>query len=127
MKFLCLGYFDQKKMDALSQTQVDAVMRECQPHLDELYRSGSVLVDAGLSLETKCLQRVTGKVITIDGPFTETKELLGGVFILEATDIEHAVQLAARHPTTRVSKGEELGWRLEIRPIDYFAQPAHGA
>ncbi|WP_307439418.1 YciI family protein [Bacillus sp. V2I10] len=120
MIFLCMGYYNAEKMDARPKEEIDAVMRECQPHLDEFYNSGQVVVDAGLELETKCLRRVNGKVTVTDGPFTETKELIGSVFLIEAKDMEEAIQIASLHPTTQVGTGEEFGFRIEIRPVHYF-------
>ncbi|MBS4201358.1 hypothetical protein KHA93_17120 [Bacillus sp. FJAT-49732] len=120
MIFLCMGYFNAEKMDARPKNEIDAVMEECQPHLKEFYNSGKVMLDAGLEKETKCLQRVNGKVRVMDGPFTETKELIGSVFLIEAEDMEEAIQIALLHPTTQVSSGEEFGWRIEIRPVHYF-------
>ncbi|MDP1771904.1 MAG: YciI family protein [Methylobacter sp.] len=90
MKYLCLGYFNPEKMDARPKTETDAAMRECQPHLEKLYRSGHLLVDAGLALESKCLRRVDGKVRVTDGPFIETKEMIGSAFLIEAQDMEEA-------------------------------------
>ncbi|TLS36188.1 YciI family protein [Pseudalkalibacillus caeni] len=120
MKYLCLGYLDPQKMDARSKEEIDVVMNQCQPHLDNLYDSGKVIIDAGLDIQTKTLKRVNGKVTVIDGPYIETKEMLGSVFIIEARDMKEAVQLASLHPTTQLDAGEQFGWRLEIRPIHYF-------
>ncbi|ARU60772.1 hypothetical protein CBW65_06465 [Tumebacillus avium] len=123
MKYLCLGYLNPEKMDARSKEEIDAVMSECMPHLQEFYNSGQVLLDAGLDSETKSLQRANGKVRVTDGPFSETKELIGSAFLIEAENIEEAIRIASLHPTTRMDAGEEFGWRLEIRPIHYFRQP----
>ena len=86
----------------------------------KMYETGRVILDAGLAVEGRRLRRVRGQVVTTDGPFSETKELIGGVFIVEADDIDEAVRIAAMHPTTQVPIGEGLGWHLEVRPIDYF-------
>ncbi|MCQ6265890.1 YciI family protein [Fictibacillus sp. WQ 8-8] len=120
MIFLCMGYLIPEKMDARPNAEIEAVMSECQPHLEKFYDSGNVLIDAGLELETKSLRRVNGKVTVTDGPFTETKELIGSIFLIEAEDMDEAIQLASLHPTTQVSSGEDFGWRLEIRPVHYF-------
>ena len=95
-------------------------MSECQPHVEKFYESGKVLIDNGLESETKTLRRVNGKVIVTDGPFTETKELIGSIFIFEAEGMDEAIQLASLHPTTQVNRGDEFGWRIEIRPVHYF-------
>jgi hypothetical protein len=120
MKYLCLGYFDPRKMDARPQAEIDAVMRECQVHMEELYRSGKVIIDAGLAPDAKCLRRVNGKLRIADGPLVESREIVGSAFLIEAQDMEEAIQLASLHPTTRLSAGEQLGWGIEIRPIHYF-------
>ena len=122
MKFLCLGYFDPEKMKARPKEEIDAIMRECQPHLQKFYKSGQVILDAGLELETKSLRRVNGEVSVLDGPFVETKEMIGSTFIIEAEDMQEAVRIASLHPTTQVAAGEQFGWRIEIRPIHYFEE-----
>ncbi|MCD9021977.1 YciI family protein [Cohnella silvisoli] len=122
MKFLCLGYMDSKKMNSLPQDEINAVMQECMPHLKELYKSGQVIIDAGLTSETKCLRRAKGKVKVTDGPFIETKEMIGSAFIIEARDMEEATRIASLHPTVQVDLGEQYGWRIEIRPIHYFEE-----
>lgn len=115
-----MGYFNPKKMDARPRAEIEAVMSECQPHIEKFYDSGKILLDAGLESETKSLRRVNGKVIVTDGPFTETKEMIGSIFVFEAESMDEAIQLASLHPTTQVSKGEEFDWRIEIRPVHYF-------
>jgi hypothetical protein len=120
MIFLCMGYLIPEKMDARPNAEIKAVLSECQPHLEKFYDSKKVLIDAGLEPEIKTLRRVNGKVTVTDGPFTETKELIGSIFLIEAEDMDEAIQLASLHPTTQVSRGEEFGWRIEIRPVHYF-------
>lgn len=120
MKFLCLGYLDSAKMDARPKEEIDAVMNQCPPHLDELYNSGQVIIDAGLAPETKCLRQSNGKVKVTDGPFIETKEMIGSAFLIEARDIEEAIQIASLHPAVQISAGEQFGWGIEIRPIHYL-------
>ncbi|WP_274651122.1 YciI family protein [Paenibacillus humicola] len=120
MKFVCLGYLDPAKMDARPKEEIDAVMQACQPHLERFYNSGRVVIDAGLSPDTKCLRRQNEKVIVTDGPFVESKEMIGSVFLIEARDMEEAVEIASLHPTTQIASGEQFGWRVEIRPIHYY-------
>ncbi|PPA69371.1 YciI family protein [Jeotgalibacillus proteolyticus] len=120
MIFLCMGYFNAEKMHALPGAEVEALMNECQPYTDKLYESGKVLLDAGLESEVKSLRRVGEKVMVTDRPPAATNELIGSVFILEAENMEEAIQLASIHPTTQVDKGEEFGWRTEIRPVHFF-------
>ncbi|MTH54853.1 hypothetical protein GKZ89_15735 [Bacillus mangrovi] len=120
MIFLCMGYYNPDKMDARPREEIEAVMDECQPYIENFYDSGEVLLDAGLESETKSLRRVNGDVIVTVGPNIAAKEMIGSVFIFEAENMDEAIQLASLHPTTQVSKGEEFDWRIEIRPVHYF-------
>lgn len=120
MIFLCMGYFNPEKMDARPRAEIEAVMSECQPHIEKFYDSGNVLLDAGLESETKSLRRVNGNIVVTDGPLIETKEKIGSIFIFEAESMDEAIQLASLHPTTQVSRGEEFGWHIEVRPVHYF-------
>lgn len=122
MKFLCLGYLNAGIMDALPKEEINAVMSQCPPHLEEFYKSGQVLVDAGLAKEATSLRRVNGKVKVLDGPFIETKEMIGSAFIIEAENLEEAVRIASLHPAVQVGAGETFEWGLEIRPIHYFKE-----
>ncbi|MFD2614535.1 YciI family protein [Paenibacillus gansuensis] len=120
MKYLCIGYFDRDKMDASPKEDVEQAMSQCEPHLQEFYNSGQVLIDAGLDVESRLLHRMDGKVRMLDGPFAETKEMIGSVFIIEAQDMEEAARAASLHPAVQVDAGERFGWRIEIRPIHYY-------
>ncbi|MGK7379158.1 YciI family protein [Planococcus sp. 1R117A] len=120
MKYLCLGYLNKEKMEELPKEEIDAIMLECQPHLEELSNSGHVLVDAGVAQEVKSLQRVDGKIQVSKGYLTQPEKIIGSAFILEAQNIEEAIRVASLHPTVQVSLGEQLGWEIEIRQIDSF-------
>ncbi|SEN49923.1 YciI family protein [Paenibacillus sp. OV219] len=120
MQFLCLGYLEPAKMDARPKDEINAVMNECMPHLDNFYKSGQVLVDAGLASEAKCLRRESGIVKVMDGPFIETKEMIGSAFLIEAQDMDEAIRIASLHPSVQIGAGEQFGWGIEIRPIHYF-------
>ncbi len=120
MKFLCLGYLEPAKMDARPKDEIDTVMQECQSHLEVFYKSGQVVMDAGISSETKCLRRENGQVKVTDGPFIETKEMIGSAFLIEARDMEEAIRIASLHPSVQVDAGEQFGWRIEIHQIHYF-------
>ncbi|MBD2869312.1 YciI family protein [Paenibacillus arenilitoris] len=121
MKFLCIGYFHPDKMDARPKEEMEAIMRECEGPLKAFYESGQVLLDAGLDKETKHLRRSRGKVTVLDGPYSESKEMIGSAFIIEARPKEEAIRVASLHPAVQAEAGEQLGWRVEIRPIRYFA------
>jgi uncharacterized protein (TIGR02246 family) len=127
MKFLCLGYFEPAKMDALSRAEVDAVMGQCWPLMDAVYATGQVRVDAGLELGSRVLRREGRKLKAVDGPFVETKEMIGSAILIEARDMEDAIRIASLHPCLVVDASEALGWGMEIRPIHYFREPGGAA
>ncbi|WP_142827982.1 YciI family protein [Planococcus soli] len=120
MKYLCLGYFNKEKMDVLPKEKFDAIMQECRVYLKELDKSGHVLVDAGVAQEVKSLRLVDGQLQVDNGRFTQMEKMIGSAFILQARDIEEAIQVASLHPTVQVGHGEQLGWEIEIRAIDSF-------
>ncbi|KAF9119719.1 hypothetical protein BGX30_003660 [Mortierella sp. GBA39] len=109
MKYLCLGYLEPDLMDARPQEEIDGVMQECKPHLEQLYHSGKVLLDAGLDNAATTLQRKNGKLRMMDGPFTESKELIGSAFLIEAEDLEDAVRVASLHPAVQRGTQEDAG------------------
>jgi hypothetical protein len=125
MKYICLGYGDKATMDAKGKTEMDAIMSQCQPFMDDLYKTGQVLIDTGLNWDSAVVRTVNGKQTVTDGPFVETKEQIGGVFIIEAKDMNEAIRVASKHPAARM--GEQLGWGLEIRPIAVFNEPGKTA
>lgn len=120
MKYLCLGYYDQVKMDALRKEEIDEIMRGCQPYMEQLYNTGQVMIDAGITAEIKCLRQAEGKVVVTDGPFVETKEMIGSALIIEAQDMEDAIRVASMHPSVQIGIAEPFGSRMEIWPIHYF-------
>ena len=113
MKFVCLGYADLKKMKEYSQQEMSAMMEQCFAYDDELRRGGHFL--GGEALQTPeqaaTVRMRDGKVIVMDGPYAETKEHLGGILLLEARDLEHAVALMSKHPGVRFGP-------FEIRPAN---------
>ena len=118
MKFLCLAYYDEKKFEALTEAEMAAIGRDCRPHDEDLERSGHLLEVASLAAtkDSVSLRPRNGKVTVTDGPYAETKELLGSYFLIEARDLKEAVQVASKHPAARLN--EHLGWGVEIRPIE---------
>jgi hypothetical protein len=123
MRFLCLGYYDEKKFDALPKAEVDALVRECQTHDEALRKSGHLILVASLAAThtSTSVRPKNGKPSVTDGPFAETKEQIGAFFIIEARDLEEATEVASQHPAAHL--GEHVGWGVEVRPIDYFMQP----
>lgn len=100
MRFICLGYFDERAWDGLSPGEQQARMEECFAYDDELRRSAHFVDGLPLGSSTRgvTLRGVEGKARRIDGPFAETKEVLGGILVLEAEDLEQAVALMLKHP-----------------------------
>jgi hypothetical protein len=120
MKYFCLGYFNKEKMDALPTEEVEGIMLECQPHIKNLYSSSNVLMDVGISQEMKRLKRLNGEIQTESGMPNQLEKVIGSAFILEAENMDKAIQIASLHPTVQVKRGEQLGWEIEIFAIDSF-------
>ena len=122
MKFLCLGYYDEKKFDALPKAELDAIVRQCQTHDEALRKSGHLMLVASLAppRTTTSVRPKNGKPSVTDGPYAETKEQIGAFFIIEAKDLDEATKVASQHPAAHL--GENVGWGVEVRPIDYFMQ-----
>jgi hypothetical protein len=111
MKYICFGYLDVQPWLALSQDKQNAMIDACLAYDEGLKRDGHWVSGEGLQgPDTAALVRhQNGKVSVTDGPYAETKELLGGLLILEARDLNHAIHLISNHP------GVKMGpW--EIRP-----------
>lgn len=113
MKFVCLGYADEKTFESMSKTEIDAAMEECFQYDDELRENGHFVGGEALQSARKAatLWHKDGKVVVTDGPYAETKEQIGGILLLEARDLDHAVQLMSKHPGVRFGP-------FEIRPAD---------
>ena len=112
MKYICLGYLEPGKFEGMTEDQRNGVLDECFEHNDHLRANGHLVAEVPLQPpETAVtLYWQNGKVATTDGPYAETKEQLAGLLILEARDLNHAIQLISQHP------GMKLGTN-EIRPV----------
>lgn len=112
MKYLCLVYLEEKKLYALSKSEAQVLTRESLAYDDVLRKSGHYVVsDALQPVETATTVRVkNGKVLLTDGPFAETKEQLGGFILINARDLNDAIQVAAKIPVARLGS-------IEVRPI----------
>jgi len=111
MKYICLGYIDPNTFASWSETERNRMLDDCFTYDDMLRKNGHFVGGEGLQPpDTAATLRWTnGKVAVTDGPFAETKEQLGGIMILEARDLNHAIELISKHP------GVTFGpW--EIRP-----------
>jgi hypothetical protein len=113
MKYVCLGFIDEKKFAQLPPEEAKRKMEECFDYDDELRRGGHFLGGGALdSVRTAVTLRMKdGRVEVTDGPFVETKETLGGILLLGARDMNHAISLMSRHPGVRMGP-------FEIRPAD---------
>jgi hypothetical protein len=111
MKYICLGYIEPNKFESMSENERSALLDACFTYDDVLRKNGHFAGGEALqSAETaKTLRWKNGKVSVTDGPYAETKEQLGGILILEARDLNHALELMSQHPGVKVGP-------FEIRP-----------
>ena len=122
MKYLGLAYFAPEKFAAMAPEDVNELVNQC-PALDEKMRAtGKVLVSASLGdLDSwRTLRPSNGKTQVTDGPYTEAKEVVGGLFIIEADSRDEALRIASMHPATTL--GEEGGWAVELIPLDFYLE-----
>ena len=111
MKFVCLGYIEPGKLESMPPSERHGMLDECFDYDDRLRANGHFAFGEALqppnSAKTVCLKK--DRVMVTDGPYAETKEQIGGILVLEARDLDHAVRLVSQHP------GLKFGpW--EIRP-----------
>ena len=111
MKYICLGYLEDKKWGAMSGNERNAMMDDCFAYDDVLRKNGYFAGGEALqsSQDAKTLRWKDGKVVITDGPYAETKEQLGGILVLEARDLNHAIELMSKHPGVKAGP-------FEIRP-----------
>jgi len=112
MKYLCMIFFDEKKLDSLSKQEYDALVKESLAYDDVLRRGGHLLANQALqSVHAATTIRPDGGKMTItDGPFAETKEQIGGFILIAARDLDEAIKLASAIPAVRLGG-------VEVRPI----------
>jgi hypothetical protein len=111
MKFVCLGYYDEKHWGTLSESEQSALMDQCFAYDEVLKKGGHFLGGEGLQ-SARCaatLRPKDGKVVVTDGPFAETKEQIGGFLLLEARDMSHAIELMSKHPGVKAGPFEIRG------------------
>jgi hypothetical protein len=115
MKYICLGYMNDGAWEKMTEPERNTFVDECFTYDEELRRNGHFIGGEALqdARNATTLKWVSTKVSVTDGPFAETKEQIGGIMILEATDLNHAIRLMSRHPSLRLGRGIS-GW--EIRP-----------
>ncbi len=112
MKYICLIYFDEKKLEAMSKSELDAFMEECLVCDVQLKKSGHAVAAEALEpvQSATTVQVRKGRVSIMDGPFAETKEQLGGFVLINARDLNEAIQVASKIPPARFGS-------IEVRPI----------
>ncbi len=103
MQFVLLIYNDPALLDALPDGEADAMMRGCLAHADDMRRDGRLLDSQMLTDATaaKAVRIRNGRLSALDGPFAETKEVLGGFNLIEAADMDEALRIAAEFPWAR--------------------------
>lgn len=118
MKYLGLAYYNPEKFAAMPAEDVERLVGQC-PALDGKMRAtGKVLLAASLGDPEgwRTIRPRMGGAQVSDGPYTESKEMVGGLFIIEADDIDEALRIASMHPAATL--GEEGGWAVELIPMD---------
>jgi len=114
MRFLCLGYHDEQVWSAFPDAEREQLMADTFAYEKTLRDGGHVLDTKGLQ-PARCgatLRFSGSRMAVMDGPFAETKEQLGGLMVIEANDLNHAIELMSKMPCMRI------GGSLEIRPIN---------
>jgi hypothetical protein len=113
MKYMCIAYEEERKLNELSQQEWHALRQETLDYVDGLRKSGHLIVTHALQSATRAstVRIRNGSLSITDGPFAETKEQIGGFFLIEAPDIQEAIQIAAKWPSARIGS-------IEVRPIE---------
>jgi hypothetical protein len=117
MKYLCLIYDDEKKMNAMTKADTEAFMGEYFAFTEDVRKKGHYVAGEALHpVSSATTVRVrNGSMVTTDGPFAETTEQLGGFYLIEARDLNEALQVAARIPSAKMGS-------IEVRPVVDFSQ-----
>lgn len=115
MRYLCLIYSNESTWEQMPKDQMDAVMHEYFAFTEDIKKSGHYVAGEALQpVQTATTVRIrNGKLSTTDGPFAETKEQLGGFYMIEAKDLNDAIQVASRIPSARLGS-------IEVRPVQVF-------
>ena len=117
MQYLVLIYTDDALLDALPEGGFDTMMRDCLVHADELRNDGSLLESQQLEAPAtaKSVRIRNGRTTVTDGPFAETKEVLGGFNLIEAANMDEAVRIASEFPWAQMGC-------IEVRPVRDIAK-----
>jgi hypothetical protein len=119
MRYLCTIYDEETKLGTMSKEEGEAFMGEYFAFTDDIKKSGHYLGGEALQpVATATTVRIrNGKLSTTDGPFAETKEQLGGFYLINARDLNEAIQIASKIPSSRTGS-------VEVRPVIEFDMPA---
>jgi len=112
MKYLLMCCHEEEQFDAMSKSECDAMMEETMAYCEALKKSGHLIAVEQLEpVQTAMTVRVrNGKLSPTDGPFAETKEQIGGFFLINARDLNEAIQVASKFPVVRFGS-------MEVRPV----------
>jgi len=124
MKFVCLGYFDEDRWNAMPTGEQENFMQTCFAYDDELRRGNHFIGGEALgpAKDAVTLAMKNGQVDVTDGPFSETKEVLGGILFLEANDLNHAIALMSKHPGVKAGPFEI---RAEDEVVNQMVRARH--
>ncbi len=120
MRYVCLIYENHAETAKIMETEGDKIMAEYFTFTSDIKNSGHYKAGEALhpTATATTLRIRGGKLQTTDGPFAETKEQLGGFYLIDAKDLNEAIQIASRIPGCRLGS-------VEIRPVVDFSQQAH--
>lgn len=120
MKYLLLCCHEEKKLDSMSKSDCDAMMEETVAYCELLKKSGHLLAVEQLEPVQKAVsvRGRNGNLSVTDGPFAETKEQIGGYFLIDARDLNEAIQVASKFPSVRFGT-------MEVRPVREFQLSNH--
>jgi len=122
MKYLCLGYYDEEKFNALPNEELEVIVKTCRAHDAALLATGKVMLIGSLSMPQywKSIRPGGDTPKVTDGPFTEAKEVIGSFFIVDARNLDEAVSIASNHPAAHL--GANIGWGIDVRACEFFEQ-----
>ena len=112
MKYICLGYLEEKMWEAMSENEQKRFIDECLTYDDELRKNGHMVGGEALqgARTATTVRYKSGRLSITDGPFAETKEQLAGFYLIEARDLNEAIQVAGKIPPAREGS-------VEVRPV----------
>lgn len=117
MKYACLIHYDAKDLFE-GKPEANAALEKCEGHDDELKASGNFVFAEALEMPEDAMTVTVreGKISATDGPFMESKDMLGGIVVIDAKDLNDAVRIASGHPLARIGA-------IEVRPVVDFSEP----